>query len=66
MNTRVTLEFIKSKTFVREATSDFMDDHHLGADQYHTIQYKFCESEKNDLNTWEKILFYDNNCCNRM
>ena len=37
MDNREAFEFLKSKTSVREATSDFMDYHHLGAD--HTIRF---------------------------
>ena len=67
MNNREALEFLKSKTSVRDASTNFMDDHHLGADQYHKIRYQFGElkdsrelyRKKNDLNTWEEFLFYD-------
>ena len=31
MNNREALEFLKSKTSVRDASTNFMDDHHLGA-----------------------------------
>ena len=43
MNNREGLEFLKSKTSVRDGSTNFMDDHHLGADQYHKIRYQFGE-----------------------